>query len=279
MQKQYSRLGLVAVLAIIFIIAGCSEQQKGPVEITGLDKNTTTIQCEENPCIYLEKTGHVTAKPGEVITYHFMVTNCGDVPLCGVKVYDPLFGSNPIWSGDLQPGQSAEFDKTYTLPEDDCSDFTNTARAEGYTSLTKVTDVSSWTVDVICEPEGCQTDLIAGQNWDSPAGVVTVYDDGEYLYVNFVTTDGWSLGETHLYVGTESPKKSAPGKFPYKGQTEYIIPLSDFDSETLYIAAHAVVSRGGQQETAWADSYGIEIPRGGWGMYFGYNVGGGCFNP
>jgi len=125
----------------------------------------------------------------------------------------------------------------------------------------------------------CETELLAGQHWN--AGTLSITDDGKELTVKFDTTGtDWSLGETHLYVGTEPPKKSAPGRFPYKYQTEYTISLNEFGSETLYIAGHAEVTRGDQEETAWADSYGVPIrKRGGWAMYFGYEVGSGCFEP
>jgi hypothetical protein len=131
-------------------------------------------------------------------------------------------------------------------------------------------------LDCPCYGE-CETDLIAGQDWDSPAGVVTIWNDDVNLYVTFETTGGWELGETHLYVGATPPKKSAPGKFPYTDQTEYTIPLSDFpDVCILYIAAHAVVSQGDQEETAWADTYGITFGKS-WAMFVMYNVcEGGC---
>lgn len=64
-----------------------------------------------------------------------------------------------------------------------------------------------------------------------------------------------------------------------------IIPLSDFWDDVdcggeLYIAAHAVVSQGCQQETAWADSYGIPFNiNKGWAMYFKYEVCYGCLEP
>ena len=107
----------------------------------------------ELPCIDLEKTGPETAGPGETITYHFRVENCGCVILdSGAKVIDFLFGGNAIWSGVLQPGQVEEFDRTYTLP-DECEDLTNTAWAFGYPpGYKEVTDESSWTVEVICPP-------------------------------------------------------------------------------------------------------------------------------
>lgn len=105
------------------------------------------------------------------------------------------------------------------------------------------------------------TKLIAGQHID--AGNVTVWNDGDNLYVQYVTTGGWVLTETHLHVATSLagiPQKNGnppPGQFDYaneydpgEGVTEpdpYVIPLADLgvadpcDLTMLYIAAHAVV--------------------------------------
>ena len=137
-------------------------------------------------------------------------------------------------------------------------------------------------LDCPCNGDGCETELVAGQHWD--AGVVTISNDDVNLYVTFETANDWELGETHLYVGTALPSRSAPGRFPYKDQIAYIIPLSDLGDDgvscgdRLYIAAHAVVTRGCQEETAWADSYGIPFGRG-WAMYVEYEVCSGCIEP
>ena len=119
-------------------------------------------------------------------------------------------------------------------------------------------------------PEGAFSVVLkAGQHTD--AGWVYVWNDDVNLYVQFVALYGWSLGETHLYVGTELPKK-APGQFPYKGETSYIIPLSDLGASwgsELVIAAHAVVQKGDQQETAWGEGHAFGKS---WAMYFHYTV-------
>ena len=53
-----------------------------------------------------------------------------------------------------------------------------------------------------------------------------------------------------------------------------MVPLSEIGAEpcdTLYVAAHVVVYNGKQEETAWADTYGIPIRSGkGWAMYGPY---------
>ena len=99
--------------------------------------------------------------------------------------------------------------------------------------------------------------------------VVEVAGD-DFLVVTYTITDlEWELEDTHLYVGTVPPTKSAPGRFPYGPESEHIvidevyiveysIPLTDFitdftKSTTLYIAAHAEVTNQTEEETAWAE--------------------------
>jgi hypothetical protein len=127
-----------------------------------------------------------------------------------------------------------------------------------------------------------ERDLIAGKY--TTVGSVRVEYDGpsDSLIITFETTDGWKLYETHLYLGTTPPDKSAPGQFPYKhdplpGVTSdpYTVPLADLSAsygDTLYIAAHAVVCKCGCGcETAWADGCGYFENRAGrrqgWAMY------------
>lgn len=115
--------------------------------------------------------------------------------------------------------------------------------------------------------------LLAGKT--IPVGTLTVEVIGTNLVVTFETTGGWTLTETHLYVGGTIPSKSAPGKFPYKHEglgdvtiDSYTIPLSEVGYGWKVIAAHAVVENScGSEETAWAQ--GCKIPPGkNWAMYF-----------
>jgi hypothetical protein len=125
--------------------------------------------------------------------------------------------------------------------------------------------------------------LIAGQTM--VAGDVVVGISGSDLCVFYDADPGWYLQETHLYVDTVAPTKSAPGKFPYKheylggvGTDEFCIPLSEIGAgcgDTVYIAAHAVVTHVVDstcaEETAWA--CGDEIrPGKNWAMYFSVTI-------
>lgn len=114
------------------------------------------------------------------------------------------------------------------------------------------------------------TDLTAdGGNIETAkdVGDVLVWNDGDYLYVKYVVTDGdWCLTQTHLEVAT-APKdipqakgNPIPGRFTYNGEHAcvadftYAIPLT-WDPETdILIAAHGVVQTGGM------DGLGATLP-------------------
>jgi hypothetical protein len=111
------------------------------------------------------------------------------------------------------------------------------------------------------------------------AGTVEVSVVDGYLCVEYITSCCWGLDETHLYVGTTKPAKSAPGQFPYKheylcgaGTDLYCIPLCDLGvgcGDCVCIAAHAVVTACDctGSETAWACGQEIR-PGKNWAMYF-----------
>ena len=136
--------------------------------------------------------------------------------------------------------------------------------------------------------EATNVTLLAGQHTD--AGLVSVWNDADSVYVRYSATGGWELQETHLAValdvdGIPSNRSGNPvvGKFAYKtvhaaGTTEftYAIPLADVgatDGSELFIAAHGVVRNvSGGSETAWGEGTRFE-DQGNWGMYFSRNVG------
>jgi len=112
------------------------------------------------------------------------------------------------------------------------------------------------------------TDLIAGGGGQGKSamdvGDIEVCNDGEYLYVTYLTDEVTCLIETHLHVTTIPPPNDPipgdpgfpltkkgnpiPGQFDYAMEHEcvsdytYQIPLGEWGADTkLYIAAHAVV--------------------------------------
>jgi hypothetical protein len=125
------------------------------------------------------------------------------------------------------------------------------------------------------------TDLIAGGGNPKSAidvGDVIIWNDEEFLYITYVTTDDWYITETHLHVADElagipQTKKfnPIPGHFDYKDYHDsvqtytYAIPWTWDPGTTLYIAAHAALSCG---ETAWGDGPGFEGKN--WATYIVY---------
>lgn len=104
-------------------------------------------------------------------------------------------------------------------------------------------------------------EMIAGQT--SPAGLVIISNDQENLLVTYQAENGWKIKQIHLYAGTlallpvNSQNVPVPGLFPISESfnpavetVTYQIPLDQLE-ECFYIAAHAVVVKDGQEETAW----------------------------
>jgi hypothetical protein len=125
--------------------------------------------------------------------------------------------------------------------------------------------------------------LYAGQYID--VGTATVWNDQTHLYIEFNTTGGWQLSQTHLAVATNLDNipqtrlgNPIPGKFPFKMEydptvTEFtcLIDLSEWGEGTeICIASHAVVALEGYEETAWAE--GSEFNGRNWATYFTYTV-------
>jgi hypothetical protein len=86
-------------------------------------------------------------------------------------------------------------------------------------------------------------DLVAGQH--EVIGNVTVEQVGDELIVTYnVTSPGWCVTTTHLYVGSTPAQRHSPGRFPYKHEnldcvTVDTFTISGLTSDTVYIAAHA----------------------------------------
>jgi hypothetical protein len=126
-----------------------------------------------------------------------------------------------------------------------------------------------------------ETALIAGQH--IPAGLVTIENDEQYIYVTYQTDGDWLITETHLDVAAQpedlkqTPKGNAiPGRFAYQSEHDpgvetvtYAIDWTAWPSGSqLYLAAHSVVVSSSGSETAWGE--GIDFPGKNWAMYIPY---------
>lgn len=125
--------------------------------------------------------------------------------------------------------------------------------------------------------------LVAGQH--DVIGTVTVEDDGATLTVTYLVTDpDWSLGETHLYVGTTAPSRQSPGRFPYQhsdlgGATSdsYVIDLSDFgECPALWVAAHAATDHFVGYAPPDHAAFNASLPAGNVPLSVGYPGAGGA---
>ncbi|MEW5841947.1 MAG: choice-of-anchor A family protein, partial [Bacteroidota bacterium] len=128
---------------------------------------STTLNCGDDltldfgfykTCVSITKTADKQSyNKGDVITYTFVVENCGDIQLHGgVDIFDAMLnpnGNHLIKHIDvLDPGASTTFTMTYQTGDNNCGQITNTARAEGHpvNNSATVIDESSVTVTVVC---------------------------------------------------------------------------------------------------------------------------------
>ena len=160
----------------------------------------TTLACGDDltldfgyykTCVSLTKTADKQSyNKGDIITYTFVVENCGDIQLHGgVDVFDAMLnpnGNHLIKHIDvLEPGASTTFTMTYQIPADYCGQITNTARAEGH-------PVSGSTQN--CNTQGFITYTPGG--WGAPAhgnNAGTLRD----TYFSTVFPSGLTVGGTY----------------------------------------------------------------------------------
>ena len=113
------------------------------------------------------------------------------------------------------------------------------------------TDINSIDYDP-CLMEPVILELLTEKKGD--VGYVSITNDEENVYVNYVAEDGWLIAETSLFIGAKDgiPLKKGgepdQGKFPYKDKFdppvtshEYVIPLEEV-GECFVILAYAKVN-------------------------------------
>lgn len=168
---------------------------------------------------------------------------------------------------------------------------TQNGEASSYATKQKVAVPVTLLNDVAICGIASSYDLIAGQH--DTVGFITIYNDSQNLYVDYVLTNGGTLGTVHLWVGTDltlvpaTPKGiPIPGQFTYQYDTNgassysFVIPLANIASlndacgETIYAFAHAEVSMpDGPIETAWGGNHPVDVDSPGrWYFYADYTV-------
>lgn len=107
--------------------------------VGGQTATGTITDNDETPDIAVVKTETVngTGAVGDTITYSFLVTNTGNVPLTGVKVDDTRIGVIDLAVADLAIGADAIVTAIYTITQADINDgnITNQAVATGTSPL------------------------------------------------------------------------------------------------------------------------------------------------
>jgi len=106
------------------------------------------LDCKIKPCISVEKTADPIAAPiGTQVTYTYKVCNCGNVPLCDVKVVDDQLGDltcdfkKANWGSDnLKCHECVIFTEKITVTSETPNPIVNCVRVCGWFLLCKVSD-------------------------------------------------------------------------------------------------------------------------------------------
>ena len=115
-----------------------------------------------------------------------------------------------------------------------------------------------------------------GDNPTDIGNLTVTYASGNFT-VEYSIESPWQIVETHVYIGSQPPAKSSPGKFQY---VDGVIPFAT-SGDTAYIAAHAEVRMDTGEvdefdnaiyayETVWAQTgTDVRIGKGAnWATYF-----------
>ena len=145
-----------------------TDQAAGNYTITVRDANgcTATLTYQvQNVCIELEKTGTFVdvnndgvQNAGDQISYNFIITNTGNVPLTNITVTDPSISvsGGPLASLEPNTSDNSTFTGVYTLTQADINAgaFTNTATVTGTTpSGESVEDTDDFTLQLTRTPQ------------------------------------------------------------------------------------------------------------------------------
>lgn len=115
-----------------------------------------------------------------------------------------------------------------------------------------------WTNGPLSPPATYIFDIYAGaggcdRSKGTLVGTLTVVHDVDTVTVTYSMDEGFTMKETHLYVGTESLPRNkkgnftvSPGQYPYKHDdlnnvTTDSYLVSVFNGQDIYVVAHAVV--------------------------------------
>jgi len=176
---------------------------------------------QHDPKIHVEKTASAATLPvgGGSVTYTYVVTNTGNVPLTDVTVSDDKCSPVTYSSGDTDGDKKLDLTESWTFS---CSatitaNTTNTGTATGHDGEDTVTDTDQATVIIVeVNPQGNTPDIhlektVAPLNLPAGGGNVTytyvVSNTGDEPLTNVaVTDDNGTPGNTSDDFGVDCPK-------------------------------------------------------------------------
>jgi hypothetical protein len=124
----------------------------GPTGAVRTSQDGASVALSYRPRLEVEKTASpVSALPGEVVTYTYVVKNTGDVSLSRVSASDSALGPVTLSAATLAPGASATGTLNYTVQASDLpGPLVNTVEAQGTSPVgTVVKGTDSATVSVV----------------------------------------------------------------------------------------------------------------------------------
>jgi len=144
---------------------------------------------------------------------------------------------------------------TYTIICEECEEYCERVGAGSAWAYGNPFPGASWAMYVVYEGGTHETDLILGQHYD--IGDVTIWREGDYLYVSIVMSSGYYPSVIHIHVATDlSGIPQTPSGNPKVGNFEYKVEFTEDVSEhtamiqldyaesmasTLYVAIHASI--------------------------------------
>jgi hypothetical protein len=141
------------------------------------DQATVTVALPElTPGIAVDKTAKPTSLPagGGSVTYTYVVTNTGNMPLSNVSLGDDKCDAISAPTGDTNANEKLDVGETwtYTCTMDVKATITNVATATGYAGDTKVDATDTVTVTVAPPPTGTPEPEVTPTPTPTPSGTV-----------------------------------------------------------------------------------------------------------
>ena len=184
----------------------------------------TPEEPDHHPDIHLEKTASLVAvqAPGGPVTYTFVVTNTGDVPLTSVDVDDDKCSPVAYVSGDTDGDDKLDLTEswTFTCTAEITEDTTNIGVATGHDGDTTVTDDDTVTV-VIVGQQGTPVPAIHIEKTVAPLTLPAGGGDVTYTYVVS------NAGDVDLTDVSVTDDNGTPGEAEHRGRLRRGLPADD----------------------------------------------------